>query len=835
MLERPVPTRGCRRDVPDPSTVLTADRTARGLLPGPHAPRPARHLPRRRARGGGGRRRSQRLRQVHPARRSPRPGSRLARLGQRRRCRSGRPRPRRLAGPGGLGPATAPPLRPLHRRQRPPRPTRRHRSTRFGPPSTDAGLDDVVAALPAGTRHHARRPRAPGCRPGSASGWPWRGPSCAMRPLLLLDEPTANLDGADRGGRAGRRAAPDGRSHRRDRGPPALPCWPWPTGSSDWHARRGGGGVVTAPAPTSRAGELAPVGRTLAIARPARGRLALAALLGAGAIAADIGLMGTAAWLISRAAQHPNEATLALAIVGVQFFGLSRGLPPLRGAPGRPRRRLPTARRPAGAGLRAARAAGARRACPRSGGATCWPAWSSDVDSLQDVVLRVDPALRHRPGGGRRAPSPCMWWMLPAAGADPGRVPGPGGHRRAVAHRSAWRSARESRFAAVRGDLGAAMVDLIEGAAELIAFGAADAQLRTIAEPGRRTDRHRLGLGRDRGHRAGPDDRSWPGWPAGAASWSASPPCCRVGSAATELAVITLIPLAAFELVVGLPVATQALQRVRQAAARVFEVTRRPGARDRSRARPSRSRRPALRPRGAVGVGRLPGCRPAGSARRGPRPSPGRRVAVVGPSGAGKSTLAAVLRRLPALPRPAPSRWTACRSDQLVRRRPAHGGRAWSTRTPTSSTPPWPRTCASGGATPPTTSCATCSTGSGLAAWLDELPGGLATEVGPHGARLSGGQRQRVAVARALLADFPVLVLDEPAEHLDPAAADALTADLLDVTDGTLTRPHHPPPGRTRVRRRDPGHGRTAGWSNGAPTTNCSARPGATPTSGGRR
>ena len=72
----------------------------------------------------------------------------------------------------------------------------------------------------------------------------------------------------------------------------------------------------------------------------------------------------------------------------------------------------------------------------------------------------------------------------------------------------------------------------------------------------------------------------------------------------------------------------------------------------------------------------------------------------------------------------------------------------------------------------------------GLSAWLGELPEGLATEVGMHGARVSGGQRQRLAVARALLADFPVLVLDEPAEHLEPAAADALTADLLDVTGG---------------------------------------------------
>jgi ATP-binding cassette, subfamily C, bacterial CydCD len=77
--------------------------------------------------------------------------------------------------------------------------------------------------------------------------------------------------------------------------------------------------------------------------------------------------------------------------------------------------------------------------------------------------------------------------------------------------------------------------------------------------------------------------------------------------------------------------------------------------------------------------------------------------------------------------------------------------------------------------------------GARLLDWADGLPDGLDTPVGEHGARLSGGQRQRLALARALLADFQVLVLDEPAEHLDLATADALTVDLLTATEGRTT------------------------------------------------
>ena len=63
--------------------------------------------------------------------------------------------------------------------------------------------------------------------------------------------------------------------------------------------------------------------------------------------------------------------------------------------------------------------------------------------------------------------------------------------------------------------------------------------------------------------------------------------------------------------------------------------------------------------------------------------------------------------------------------------------------------------------------------------WVAGLPDGLDTAVGEEGRELSGGQRQRLVLARALLADAPVLVLDEPTAHLDPATARALVEDVF--------------------------------------------------------
>jgi ATP-binding cassette subfamily C protein CydCD len=66
-----------------------------------------------------------------------------------------------------------------------------------------------------------------------------------------------------------------------------------------------------------------------------------------------------------------------------------------------------------------------------------------------------------------------------------------------------------------------------------------------------------------------------------------------------------------------------------------------------------------------------------------------------------------------------------------------------------------------------------------LGPWVAGLPDGLDTWLGDGHAGVSGGERARIAVARSLLADQPVLVLDEPAAHLDHATATELAAEVL--------------------------------------------------------
>ena len=243
------------------------------------------------------------------------------------------------------------------------------------------------------------------------------------------------------------------------------------------------------------------------------------------------------------------------------------------------------------------------------------------------------------------------------------------------------------------------------------------------------------------------------------------------------LAVIAVVPLAAFELSTGLPAASQTLQRrAPGAAAHPPGARRRPGHRGTVRA--------AADPVGRPTPSRSAGCA-AATATDGPWAldgldldlTPGRRVALVGRSGAGKSTLGHALVRFVPYQQGSVRLGGVelsdldgddCRRVIGLLSQDAHIFNASVEAN---------LRLARRDATVDQIDCALAA--ARLLQWVDELPRGLRTEVGEYGGRLSGGQRQRLAAARALLAGFPVLVLDEPGEHLDAATADALIADLL--------------------------------------------------------
>jgi thiol reductant ABC exporter CydC subunit len=521
------------------------------------------------------------------------------------------------------------------------------------------------------------------------------------------------------------------------------------------------------------------VGDTLALARPARKRLALATLLGAGSAAAGIGLIATSAWLISRASQRPPESAIALAVAAVQLFALSRGL-------------LRYAERLVGhdaalsvlAGLRVDAYERLERLAPA--GVTAYrrgdllARFVGDVDSLQDVLLRVVPPFAVALVVGV-ATVTLVATMLPVAGlillvallVAGVAVPWLTG---ALARHG------ETRQAPARGELTAAVVDLLEGAPELAVNGAlgdqlrkvqaADAELTRIARAGARTAGAGQGLATLCCGLA-----MWGALVAGIAAVAAG----RMNG--VLLAGLALTPLVCFELVGGLPAATQTMARVRRAAARVQEVLD----------APAPVTEPA-RPMPLAGgwgsphtiAARDVSARYPGTARAALRGADldlrtGRRVALVGPSGAGKTTLANVLVRFldhrgdAALDGSeiATLDGDDCRSVVGLVAQDAHifdttieENLRLARRDATDE------------------QIADALHRARLHDWVATLPDGIKTPVGAHGAKLSGGQRRRLAIARALLRDFPVLILDEPAEHLDRPTADAILADVLDATRG---------------------------------------------------
>ncbi|WP_345402103.1 ABC transporter ATP-binding protein [Nonomuraea salmonea] len=165
------------------------------------------------------------------------------------------------------------------------------------------------------------------------------------------------------------------------------------------------------------------------------------------------------------------------------------------------------------------------------------------------------------------------------------------------------------------------------------------------------------------------------------------------------------------------------------------------------------------------------------------RVAPGRRVAIVGPSGAGKSTLLAALMRL-AEPESGSIRVNGVDLRELA------GDDVRELMTGLTQDPYIFRASlrdnlrlAGPGADDERLRRAVRD--ARLDGWVERT--GWDTELGEDGRTVSGGQLQRLALARALLYDPPVLLLDEPAEALDEETADRLMDDLLDVTRDRTT------------------------------------------------
>lgn len=526
----------------------------------------------------------------------------------------------------------------------------------------------------------------------------------------------------------------------------------------------------------SRRGDLLVFMRLLRLARPVAPWFALAGALSLATLASGVGLMAASAYIIAAAALHPSIAALQVAIVGVRFFGISRGIfRYFERYSGHDATFRLLARLRVWFYRRLEPLAPARLWQFRSG--DLLSRIVADIETLEHFYVRVlSPPLVAAAAGLGLGFLLARWdlrlafvlglgllssgLLLPALTRSLGRAPG----ERAVQASSA---------------LHAALVESVQGMADLLAYGRQAQQHDRLDGLNREAGFWQRRMARVSGMSLALSHLVTSFTVAGVLI-VAVPLVTQGHLPGVLLTVIVLAVMAGFEAVAPLPEAFQHLPESLAAARRLFEVVdAEPAVHD--PANPSS-------PPGKLNLS-VRGL----SFRYGPGEpwalsnlnfdlQPGGRIAVVGPSGAGKTTLARLLLRF----------WDYEVGTILLggvdlrslRQQDVRGLIDILAQDPYLFNTSLRENLRLANPEAPAEVMRDALRRVGLDVLLERRPSGLDTWIGEQGLRLSGGEAQRLAIARLLIRDTPLLILDEPLRNLDAITEREVLAALQEAMQG---------------------------------------------------